>query len=372
MVNYIIVQAAINYTEACMLKNNSDIDFEKRASNEAYTRSFKDFGITKLGIWVNLEKIFIEPNNVRNCALKATINCSSFFKNGVFDIGEVSKRLAILKLGLPKESKALSWNIQTICFTKQVNCSNPLIYKKLLLNNFCQNNKSFKNIIETHDEQQTLTYINQKGAKLLDLTFDENHNCITLNLTIQKKKLENIKKSNNYPFTSRSLCDNTCNLDELEKTLWYSYLNSAGGSADYYSYNASEQIIEKLNVSHKSKQQMYSVLKGIALYKTVANYLDHVDKQTVIYKDINTIKTKSCALKYIHMLSNEAHINPINLSRRTASKIKTDTLKNLITLMGIDVEVEKKKNQENRKREKQSKHDMFTITDKDCPLLANL
>ena len=84
MVNYIIVQAAINYTEACMLKNNSDIDFEKRASNEAYTRSFKDFGITKLGIWVNLEKIFIEPNNVRNCALKATINCSSFFKNGVF------------------------------------------------------------------------------------------------------------------------------------------------------------------------------------------------------------------------------------------------------------------------------------------------
>ena len=371
MLNYIIVQAAINYEEACSIKK--EVEFENTSANGAYTNSFKHEGITKLAIWINLDKIFVQPE-IRNCALKATINCnySRFFENGIFSIEKVLDLLLLIQNSKGLSKEALSWNIQTISFTRKVSCLHPLLYKKLLLNNFCANNQFFEKIIEKHGECQSLSYLNKRGEKLLELFFYEKDNCIKLNLTVQRKKLENMKNSSNYPINSRLLCKNKDNLEELEKTLWYSYLNAAAGSADYYSYKYSEKIIDKLNVSHKAKQQMCSVLKGISLYKNVANYLDHVENQTVCYKNINTIKNRNCALKYIHMLSDEAGINPINISRRTALEIKTDTLKNLIGLMGIDAKEEKNKFKTNRKMAKTTNRSMSTITSEECSAFGNL
>lgn len=108
------------------------------------------------------------------------------------------------------------------------------------------------------------------------------------------------------------------------------------------------------------------------LTKNVANYLDHVENQIVCYKNINTIKNRNCALKYIHMLSDEADINPINISRRTALEIKTDTLKNLIGLMGIDAKEEKNKFKTNRKMAKTTNRSMSTITSEECRAFGNL
>ena len=76
---------------------------------------------------------------------------------------------------------------------------------------------------------------------------------------------------------------------------------------------------------------MYSVLKGIAVYKGIEDYLGHTQDADKKYDFMKCIRTQKTAKTYIKMLQDDLRINPVNISRRDAKELGIGKLKNLLS-----------------------------------------
>lgn len=94
----------------------------------------------------------------------------------------------------------------------------------------------------------------------------------------------------------------------------------------FYSYKEAEKIIdstemltEKRKLTRKRKQLMKDALKGVASYKSISTYLDHVEDAEIKYPCMESVRTRKKALSLLKDLQ-RIGICPLNLSVRTKMK----------------------------------------------------
>ena len=134
--------------------------------------------------------------------------------------------------------------------------------------------------------------------------------------------------------------------DIIDSDLFEHYITHIAGSGDFYKYKDAEKIIMKSDYSKKEKEKMCDVLKSVASYKGVSNYLNHVEDEKIAFASMASVRKRAYALKVLNNLQ-KCGINPLTISVR--DKISYDKLDNLMTV--YRTKVIKGKNQMQAKSE---------------------
>lgn len=107
------------------------------------------------------------------------------------------------------------------------------------------------------------------------------------------------------------------------------YVSLITGKCDFYKYKDAEKKIMDSEFSKKEKEKMCDVLRAIASYKGIANYLNHVEDEKIAYESMASVRRKPYAQKVLRNLE-ACKINPLTISIRT--EIPSDKLDNLVTV----------------------------------------
>lgn len=323
MIDYLVLTKEISVFQALEIKKNLGLPVISR--EEAGTKKYTSSGISSLKIWLNLDKILEEPE-ICNCTLSAKVDGKRFYQNGKYD---VEKTLATLSRILNDEGLSeIRWRLQNIAFKMEIASAHATKYVELLNNGY-----SLKGIgaVKTADDKKKPTKLQYKSDSIfLQIEADKLDNTVSMQLRLAKRKINDMVRGNKYPVEDRDFSNYDGVFEELEKKLWICYLGRIAGTEDYYSFKEAEKIIESSDKKPVEKENMQSVLKGVAVYKGIEDYLSHIGDTDKKYDFMKCIRTQKTAKTYIKMLQDDLRINPVNISRRDAKELGIGKLKNLL------------------------------------------
>ena len=155
---------------------------------------------------------------------------------------------------------------------------------------------------------------------------------LQIQINLKRNKVERICKQMN--FTDRIPEDFLNKKDEIDKIVFFDYMSQISGKGKYYKYKDAEKIIDAAEtfpngktITHKRKNRMKDVLKGVASYKSISTYLSHVEDEEITYPCMASVRKHSIALSLLRELQSLG-ICPLNLSVRAEYK----ELENITTI----------------------------------------
>lgn len=323
MLNYFVLSTEITIYEALEIKEK--LALEVRNKSEAYTNEYKQQGITKLGIWIDHDKILYEPM-IKNCTLNVTVNARQFCKSGALDAKKVLDVVNDILVRVALQD--VVWHLQNVSFSYTVRGNYAKEYVGLLN---CGNSLSGLHIKKEVDNKKHPTQlVYSSNGMVLKFKYIPDEDCLDISLWLLKQKVATLAKR--YNIESREFKSYATRLNEIEWYLWSDYIKRIAGEENYYSYKQAEDMIDASERSKTEKKNMKNVLKSIAVYKGLEHYMEHVADKETAYDFMESIRTEDTARKYISILRKEG-INPVGISRRYAQDNNIHCIPSLITIL---------------------------------------
>lgn len=144
-------------------------------------------------------------------------------------------------------------------------------------------------------------------------------------LYLKKKKIVPLCRA--YGIKDRSLMQFQKVAGQIDVDMFSAYMGRIAGTGRYYKFAECEGIIRGSGYTRAQKDKMCDALKGIALYKGIAAFLDHVEDEEPRYPCMESMRKRQYAQEALRNLQ-ELGINPVNISVR--KNIMSGSLPNLI------------------------------------------
>lgn len=330
MIDYFSIQCAVSLKEALQAKDK--LGLVKKSRSEAVTNKYKSYGVSSFGIWINLDEI-LDDSLATSCTLTATIDATSFYNEGHLDVSKIIT--TIDEITASADIKDAYWTIQFMVFKVSVDTDNPLQYIQFLNSGYSLKSLSVVRTMDDLKQHQRIEYKSSSIRFIAEALPDKN--LLQLECRLYTRKLKDLKQSKSSPVNSRKLTDYVDIIDKLETMTWSFYLNRIAGTGDYYSYKEAEKLIESCDKSRTLKDNMEALLKGVAVYKSVEKYIEHVEDENPQYDFMKNIHNVGTAKSYIKMLEKDLGINPVTISRRDAKELKIGMYKNILNMLDIKV-----------------------------------
>lgn len=387
MLDFIVISTDITPIEANYFIHNQNqknhINFTY-TSTGAYTNDFKNFGIIAVTVWFNKEKMIEEPLNERNCMITATIDASMLNYDPdrpnhsgtlLFDIEKILDKLTSScpftskKIFNFNRKEDLSWKIKDAYFTYNFVGNQKKTYYDLLHNGYDLNKRKLKRIpqVTTQKDGCTIHRIEYAGKHKEDSKRYQESVHIKIELNEHVYSEEELKKMSDkqrakieseadtllyFPYKKKynrlhiqiqakknkiiKLCADKGNPDrdvkmflqqvkEIDAELFKDYILAITGEGKFYKYKDAEKIIRASEYTRKEQNKLCDVLRGIASYKGIVTYLNHVEDATLTYDCMASVRKKAYALKAMRNLQNLG-ICPMTLSVRSTVKSPLDNL----------------------------------------------
>lgn len=148
---------------------------------------------------------------------------------------------------------------------------------------------------------------------------------LTFKLYLKKKKILPLCKS--YGIKERNLLQFQKIARQVDVDVFRFYMGRVAGTGRYYKFSECEGIIRGSGYTKMQKDRMRDALKGVALYKGIAAFLDHAEDETPRYPCMESLRNRAYALEALRNLQ-KLGINPINISVR--KRVMSGSLPNLI------------------------------------------
>ena len=387
MLDFIVISTDVTPIEANYFIHNqnpkNNISFTY-TSTGAYTNSFKDFGIAVVNIWFNKEKMIEEPLNERNCMINATIDASmlDYDQNRIgyngtplFDIDKILSKLTSScsftskKIFNFNRKEDLKWKIKDAYFTYNFVGNPKKTYYELLHSGYDLNKRKLKRTPQStarkdgntvykieyvgkhkedskhyqesvhikielneheYSEKELQKMSDKQRAKieaesdtLLYFPYKKKYN--RLHIQIQAKKNKIIKLCADKGNPDRDVKMFLQQVKEIDAELFKDYIQDITGEGKFYKYKDAEKIIRASEYTRKEQNKLCDVLRGIASYKGITNYLNHVEDTTLTYDCMASVRKKPYALKAMRNLQ-KLGICPMTLSVRSTLKSPLDDL----------------------------------------------
>lgn len=164
-------------------------------------------------------------------------------------------------------------------------------------------------------KQEDIKYVSSKPKK----------DYLAYRLYLKKKKILSLCRD--YEIKDRSLLQFQKMAGQIDVDMFCFYMGKIAGTGRYYKFSACEGIIRDSGYTKAQKDKMCDALKGIAQYKGIAAFLDHVEDETPTYPCMESMRKRAYALEALRNLQ-ELGINPVNISVR--KRLVSGSLPNLI------------------------------------------
>lgn len=388
MLDFIVISTDVTPIEANYFIHNqnpkNNISFTY-TSTGAYTNSFKDFGITAVNVWFNKKKMIEEPLNERNCMINATIDASTLDydpdrtnHNGtpLFDIDKILNKLTSScpftskKIFNFNRKEDLKWKIKDAYFTYNFVGNQKRTYYDLLHSGYDLNKRKLERIAHRPKKanEHTTVYLTEYAGKHKEdseryqesvhikielneheyseeelkkmsdkqrakikteadtlLYFPHKKKDNRLHIQIQAKKNKLIKLCADKGNPDRDVKTFLQQVKEIDAELFKDYIQDITGEGKFYKYKDAEKIIRASEYTRKEQNKLCDVLRGIANYKGISNYLNHVEDTTLTYDCMASVRKRTYALKAMRNLQ-KLGICPIALSVRSTEESPLDDL----------------------------------------------
>ena len=329
MVSYIVLTKKITIIEALKIRENHSMEFVER--NSASTKVYKDDGVSKLGVWSDSSK-GLNEGEVSNCTLNATIRAQKFMKDGFLDVDAVIHMINAItsRDGVIDRE----WKLQNAMF--EFYLSEPYATEYMELLNYCTHDEKggLKKSVDKKISPSKILFVG-KGVKLnIDRVPDSVE--VKCALWLGKNRLTDLPEA--IGVKNRVFEQYRDKLSAIEQYLWQHYLKKVFGTGNFYSYRKAVELVEASDFGKTDINNMLSVLRGVAYYKGVDKYINHIVIGDISEKIGGKIKAKSTADRYISMLQRqELRVNPVTIGKGTLAKesnmIVEETIPGLLSVV---------------------------------------
>lgn len=148
---------------------------------------------------------------------------------------------------------------------------------------------------------------------------------LAFKLYLKKKKILPLCKE--YGIKDRSLVQFQEMAAQIDVDMFCFYMGKIAGIGRYYKFSECERIIRNSEYTRAQKNKMRNALKGVALYKGIATFLDHVEDEIPRYPCMESMRKRPYAQEALRNLQ-KLGINPVNISVRKS--VMSGSLPNLI------------------------------------------
>lgn len=381
MLDYITINASITLEEAKTIRTESKFTFVFRALGGAFTNELRRDGITQVSVWTAPSGLYLNPYSTIN----ATIQTKKFFANGSYDFSPV---IGLIENYLPLDKmERLEWNLQSASFVYYFTGSRIKDYYDFLQKGRDLKNRHLMKRCETLKPENGKEYrlsfssihTKEKGncskgipSELLkDLTSEQRkakrreerpiYDSIGLefelfydestvhtgeiDIAYTQKKIKSdylcfkakLKKAKirplckKYGIQKRNLLQFQEKISQIDEDVLVDYIGEIAGTGQYYKFYEAEKVIQQSDqFTESKKQKMCFALKGVAQYKGIDKFLNHVEDESYApaYEYMSFFKNRAAALEALRNLESLG-INPVTLSVRRKD-ITTDSMANLI------------------------------------------
>lgn len=406
MLDYIVISAEITPIEANYITANSQFKEFVATPTGKKTTELSKMGIRDINVWFNMNSIINSPLTEKTCLLNITLDATIFRKTSWYNIQKViTNKIPDSSFEFYNFNRKydLDWKVKSATFIYNFIGEQAETYYKLLRGGRdLTKSKLKKSVTETLSEESDNIISATEYTGITQANSDRYYESVRLRIEYNKKKPTDTKSNKNednapeeentqkdthiqeekkYPIpdtlgylpyrirkdrlqikisTRRSKISTLCRkygIDRdfikfwekeeiIDADLFEHYITHITGSGDFYKYKDAEKIIMKSDYSKKEKDKMCDVLKAVASYKGISNYLNHVEDEEVIYDCMLSVRKKVYAQKVLNNLQ-KCGINPLTISVRT--KIPCDKLDNLVTVYKNMV-ISKKKSQLSKRK----------------------
>lgn len=358
MANYIIHYSpeSLNWTKPNNYQGSSAIRL---------SRNFKNTPILEVNIWFNLAKIISEPFSTANCLMNVIVDAQN-----ITCMDNINAELYALLPSYPKDFlgafvKALDFKVKGATFV--YNFEGTLIkeYYKLLKGGYDLSQMHLKKEVRESIHKPNYIYTTEysgvhdttdpeklsRYAESLHITMElfmegtkakgecpikyvteyKRTDRLHIRFNLKRNKISRICHQLNITRDLDSFLDNASKIDSI---VFHDYMKSITGEGKYYSFkeagkiiDSTTQLTEKRPLTHKRKLLMLDVLKGVASYKSISTYLDHVEDVEITYPCMESVRKRTKALSLLKDLQ-RIGICPLNLSVRS----KINELKPLVQI----------------------------------------
>lgn len=342
------VGASIDIQDA--LKLADVYKFESISSSGARSRRHKEAGISEIRLNIDVKRLLKYPTKPV-CQINADIDMSRFEdSDGNPNLKRLKEQLD--SIIAPSGVNDLDWKMIYCKFEKVIETAYVDQYMNLIKN--IRKPKGRGDTLKTKQDESSSgskKMIYSNGSR--ELTLDIKQDAIILYLSISNSKLNYSVKRKDYGISSKLIDQIDANsFKNMELQLWNEYLSRLFGESDYYSQSEAEKVIKEKCKSIGTRHKLEAVLKGIAVYKGIDAFMDHVEDKEPKYEFMEEIRSKSTANKCIRDLDTVYGVNPIVISRRDAAALEISCLPSFVKLVGVlDHKPQKRKRQKNKSKD---------------------
>lgn len=176
------------------------------------------------------------------------------------------------------------------------------------------------------DKQSDDSKINQCDDCIKYVKYQTSRNRLQLKFSVRRNKM--IQLCNDYGIAERNFGNFITHIDEIDRDIFTKYVTYITGKGKFYCFRNAEDIIYSSKIfTSLQRNRMVDVLKNVANYKSISNYLDHVEDELLTYETMASVRKRTYALRLLQDIQSLG-ICPLNLPVR----YKYKELDNLITV----------------------------------------
>lgn len=241
------------------------------------------------------------------------------------------------------------YNLTKLKLDKKVTITTPTqgdietIYKTEYVSSLSKkktkNAQAFRLSIQWNQSTATKNITNHP-LEYIPNNFVSKDNLLQIKFAINRTKMLSICKD--YNIQERNFKQFMTKADCIEKDIFIKYISYIIGKSNpdgteascspdkfikYYKYKQAEKIIDASGFTRKHKIKMQDVLKSVASYKGISNYLNHVEDEKPAYETMYSVRKKTYALKLLRDIQSLG-ICPLNIP----VKAKTKVLENPVSI----------------------------------------
>lgn len=393
MIDYIVVSAPVSPIEANFITANSKFKLFTPTPTGRKSTELKEKGIKEVNVWFNMNSIMNEPLTERTCLLNVTLDMAKLRHKTWEEIQKIlTDKLpdTSVKMYNFNRKNDLEWKIKSATFVYNFIGEQAETYYKLLRGGYdLSKSKLKKNVTETlEQETNTLSSVTEYSG-ITKIESNRYYESVRVRIEYNKTlsppsdnstgKNEEEKQPVDSKKDKRPVCDTLCYYpyrvrkdrlqvkvsarrnkiislcrengidrdikkflelkDKIDADLFEHYITHITGSGDFYKYkDAEKKIMERDDFSKKEKEKMCDVLRAVASYKGISNYLNHVEDEEPAFKSMLSVRKRAYALTALKNIQ-KCGINPFTISIRT--EIPTEKLDNLVTVYQNEISKEK-------------------------------
>lgn len=350
MANYIV-----HYTPASIEWEKPN--YRQGSASTRYSRNFIKMGILEVNVWFNTAKMISQPFSTANCLLNVILDAQK-----ITCMDDIIAELYALLPAYPENFlgmfvKDLRFKVKGATFV--YNFEGTLIkeYYKLLKGGYDLSQMHLKKEVRESMHKPNYIYTTEYSGvhdttvpAELDRYSESLH--IKMELFMEGKNAKgecpikyiteykradrlhikfNLKRNKIARICHRLQIDRDPDTfmrkaQKIDSLVFHEYMKHITGEGNYYSFKEAEKIIDSTTqltperkLTAKRKNLMKDVLKGVASYKSISTYLDHVEDAEITYPCMESIRKRTRALSLLKDIQSIG-ICPLNLSVRTKIK----------------------------------------------------